>query len=123
MRILVVSDTHGKHDNLQKIFSKEETFDLMLHLGDAEGGYNDILSIAPCPLHIVAGNMDELSGLPEEKTLTLEGYKIWMCHGHRECVSSRLDLCGKKHRNGMQISFCLAIRISHILRLEVASRM
>lgn len=91
MRILIISDTHGKHDNLQKIFSTEEAFDLMLHLGDAEGGYEDILSLTPCPLHIVAGNMDGLSGLPEEKMLTLDGYRVWMRHGHQEGVSSRLD--------------------------------
>ena len=103
MRILIVSDTHGKHDNLRKIFSTEEAFDLILHLGDAEGGYEDILSLTPCPLHIVAGNMDGLSGLPEEKMLTLDGYRVWMRHGHQEGVSSRLDNLGEEEEEREEI--------------------
>lgn len=90
MRVLVVSDTHGRHDLLKKIFSVEEDFDLMLHLGDTEGGYDEIVACTPCPVEAVAGNMDELSGLPEEKILELCGYRIWMRHGHQEGVSSRL---------------------------------
>ena len=71
MRILIVSDTHGKHDNLQKIFSTEEAFDLMLHLGDAEGHEDYIECLAGCPVYIVSGNNDFFSDLPRER-------EIWM---------------------------------------------
>ncbi len=121
MRILIVSDTHGKHDNLQKIFLTEEAFDLMLHLGDAEGGYEDILSLTPCPLHIVAGNMDGLSGLPEEKMLTLDGYRVWMRHGHQgKGFLLGWIICGKKQKNGRQISFSWDNLICRIWKREAA---
>ena len=37
MRVLIVSDTHKKHENLITIMEKERPFDRMIHLGDAEG--------------------------------------------------------------------------------------
>ena len=40
MRVLIVSDTHKKHENLITIMEKERPFDRMIHLGDAEG-YED----------------------------------------------------------------------------------
>ena len=37
MRVLIVSDTHKKHENLKEIIQRVGKFDLMIHLGDAEG--------------------------------------------------------------------------------------
>lgn len=37
MRILVISDTHRKDENVEKILKKEGTFDRVIHLGDVEG--------------------------------------------------------------------------------------
>ena len=40
MKILIISDTHRKHDNLLKVLERECPVDLLIHLGDAEG-YDD----------------------------------------------------------------------------------
>ena len=37
MKILIVSDTHRKNENLKKVLDREPPFDMMIHLGDAEG--------------------------------------------------------------------------------------
>ena len=58
MRVLIVSDTHKKHENLITIMEKERPFDRMIHLGDAEGYEDYIAELAGCPLDIVAGNND-----------------------------------------------------------------
>ena len=34
MRILIVSDTHGRHDKFDKALEKAGKIDLMIHLGD-----------------------------------------------------------------------------------------
>ena len=37
MKILVISDTHGKLYNLVDVLTKEGPIDMLLHLGDVEG--------------------------------------------------------------------------------------
>ena len=36
MRILIVSDTHGRHGNLEEVLEREQNLDMVLHLGDVE---------------------------------------------------------------------------------------
>lgn len=69
MKILVVSDTHRKLENLKVILEREQPMDLLIHLGDAEGDEDSIAEMAGCRLEIVAGNNDFFSNLPREKEL------------------------------------------------------
>ena len=67
MRILIVSDTHRKHENLKRVLENVSPVDLLIHLGDAEG-YEDVIGeMAGCPLEIVAGNNDFFSRSSERK--------------------------------------------------------
>lgn len=91
MKILVVSDTHGKHANLEKVVERETPFDLMIHLGDAEGQEDYIEELAGCPLEVVAGNNDFFSTLPREKELRIGAYKILITHGHYYYVSAGIE--------------------------------
>ena len=67
MRILIVSDTHGKHKNLKEILTRVKDIDLMIHLGDVEGGEEEIVQMAGCPVEMVSGNNDFFSDLEREK--------------------------------------------------------
>ena len=87
MRILIVSDTHGKNGNLEKVLRLVAPLDLMFHLGDLEGSEGYIESITPCPVHMVSGNNDFFTSVPAEKIVTLGKHKIFMTHGHRYGVS------------------------------------
>ena len=87
MKILIVSDTHGSFRNLEEVMEKETPFDMLLHLGDAEGTEDYLDAVAECPVHIVGGNNDFFSDLPEEEEFELKGYRFLMTHGHRYYVS------------------------------------
>lgn len=67
MKILIISDTHRKHENLLKVLERECPVDLLIHLGDAEGYEDYIAEQAGCPVEVVAGNNDFFSSLPREK--------------------------------------------------------
>lgn len=88
MRILIISDTHGRHDNLKKVFAQEIRYDRIFHLGDIGGGEEEIKRMSVCPVDFVKGNMDESASLEDEKLIPVENHKIWMVHGHMEHISS-----------------------------------
>ncbi len=81
MRILIVSDTHGKHGNLDEVLEKEGKIDLFIHAGDVEEEYY-IDAVLDCPKHVVAGNNDYFTQLPKEKEFYIGEYKIFLTHGH-----------------------------------------
>ena len=87
MKILIVSDTHGRHANLEEVLEREGAIDLLLHLGDVEGEEHYIESIIDCPCHIIAGNNDMFSYLSKEKEIRVGKYQVWMTHGHNYYVS------------------------------------
>ena len=87
MKILIVSDTHGKHRSYDKVIEREGKIDMLLHMGDVEGGELYIEGTAGCPVHIVAGNCDFFSELPGEEEVQIGKYKIFMTHGHGYYVS------------------------------------
>jgi len=88
MKILIVSDTHSKHRNLELALKQEGPIDRMIHLGDGEGYESYIEKIANCPLDIVAGNNDFFSPLEMEKELYIGNYKILITHGHYYYVNA-----------------------------------
>lgn len=88
MKILIVSDTHGNHDNLDIVLEQEKPFDLLIHLGDAEGYEDYIEAVAECPVEVVAGNNDFFSSLPYEREIKIGKYKIFLTHGHYYYVNA-----------------------------------
>lgn len=89
MRVLIVSDTHRRHETLEKILAEEEPFDMMIHCGDIEGEEEYIFNLTgpECACIMVPGNNDFLSNLPRERTVDIMGYKVWITHGHNHYVS------------------------------------
>ena len=45
MKILIVSDTHRKDENLKQVIARSGPLDMLIHLGDAEGSELMVLSI------------------------------------------------------------------------------
>lgn len=89
MKILVVSDTHRKDENLKLVIQQTEPIDLLIHLGDAEGSERFIPEwVNPlCCMAMVQGNNDFFSALRPELELELAGHKIFLTHGHHYGVS------------------------------------
>lgn len=88
MKILIVSDTHRFHKYYDKMFEIEGKADLLVHLGDLEGGEYYIEQTAGCPVHMVAGNNDWFTQLPREKEIRIGNKKALITHGHTYRVSS-----------------------------------
>lgn len=98
MKILIVSDTHGSHRNLEKILEKVRPVDMLIHLGDTEGGEDYIAALVDCPVHIVRGNNDFFSDLPGEEEFVLERKRIFITHGHYYYVSMSEERLKKEAR-------------------------
>lgn len=82
MKVLVVSDTHGYLENLERAVEAEAPFDLLVHCGDVEGQERRIETIARRPAWIVAGNNDYFGKLPKELTFYIGKNKVFLTHGH-----------------------------------------
>jgi hypothetical protein len=82
MKVLIVSDTHGRHAGIEEAIEREKPFHMLIHLGDAEGYEDYIQELAGCPMEIVSGNNDHFSQLPTEKELLIDGLRIFITHGH-----------------------------------------
>ena len=89
MKILVVSDTHRKDDNLKLVLSEECPLDMLIHLGDAEGSEHFIPDwVNPeCRMEMVLGNNDFFSRLDREREIDIAGHKAFITHGHDYGVS------------------------------------
>ena len=88
-RVLVVSDTHGRVDNVIRLM-ENVPFDKIIHLGDT---VRDALVIGKAfpdtELIYVRGNNDPF-GASAESVIEISDKKIFICHGHTYSVSSDL---------------------------------
>ena len=94
MKILIVSDTHRKDDNLCRVLREQEPIDMLIHLGDAEGSEYQIAEWVNegCQLEMVMGNNDFFSSLDREIELELGGHRILLTHGHYYNVSLGVEV-------------------------------
>lgn len=88
MKILIVSDTHRKHEYLEEVLEREKPLDMLIHLGDAEGCEDYIEMLAECPVEIIAGNNDFFSDLPGEREINIGRHKVLLTHGHYYYVNA-----------------------------------
>ena len=107
MKILIVSDTHRKNENLKKVLDREPPFDMMIHLGDAEGSeviYRKWLPVQT-RLIVLKGNNDFFTDAPYERIIELDGCRIFMTHGHRYSLhSGYMALRNEAARRGASIA-------------------
>lgn len=87
MKILIVSDTHGHEENLERVIEETGAVDHFIHLGDIEGQEDYFEVLAGCPVHMVAGNNDFFSDLPREEEFWIGKYHVLITHGHYYGVS------------------------------------
>ena len=92
MKILIVSDNHGRTGNLEQVIKEQGKIDYFLHAGDTEGSEDYIEALLDCPSAIVGGNNDYFSGLPSELTVKIGKYKVWITHGHMDHAGGAAEL-------------------------------
>ncbi|MBP5198694.1 MAG: metallophosphoesterase [Lachnospiraceae bacterium] len=86
MKIIVVSDTHGRNENYFKVLELHNP-DMVIHCGDVENSEYALESAAECPVYMVRGNNDFFTELPAELELQIGKYKCFVTHGHNYYVS------------------------------------
>ena len=90
MRVLVVSDSHGRNQNLETVMERVKP-DLMFHLGDSEDDDDLIAAEAPCEVVFVKGNCD-YGNIPVEEVVELGRHKVFLTHGHYYSVRMGLNV-------------------------------
>lgn len=82
MRILVVSDTHGRWTRLSQAILVQPTAELVIHLGDGENDVDNVRFEFPDKMITgVAGNCDFMSKLNGIEVMNIEGKRIFFTHG------------------------------------------
>ncbi len=83
MKILVISDTHGRRKNIDEVLSRHRNYDMLLFLGD---GLRDFGAAAPSGFVGVRGNCDGFAffgeGARTEQMLDADGFKIAIKHSN-----------------------------------------
>lgn len=93
MKILVVSDTHRDFSALKRAFDKNPDSDLLIHLGDGEGEFQDLSELYPDkPMVYVGGNCDYGFHNTTHIVTTRCGVRLFCCHGHTMVVKLGLEL-------------------------------
>lgn len=93
IKLLAVSDTHGRFDRLLEAVSRHRNADTVLFLGD---GLRDLSALPPdvsAKICAVRGNCDVFSiggdgDVPNERFLCFGNYHILMMHGHTHGVKA-----------------------------------
>ena len=93
MKILIVSDTHRRDENLKKVIEQNVPLDMFIHLGDAEGSEDRIWQwLNPdCRIEMVLGNNDFFSMLDREREVRIGKYRALLTHGHYYGVSVGME--------------------------------
>jgi len=92
VKLLIISDSHGRTTYLDWVIEKEGPFDMVMHLGDLEGDEHYMNAVFDCPVYMVSGNNDYFSDVPRERLVNVGRHKIWMTHGHRYRVHMGLEM-------------------------------
>ncbi len=85
MKLVVISDSHGRADRVGRVMDMHRDYDALLFLGD---GLYDVCDVAGAVC--VRGNCDYMvrEGTDNERMLCFDGARILMMHGHTHSVKS-----------------------------------
>ena len=120
MRILVISDSHGKNDDVKQVIEQVGDIDMLIHLGDIERGPEYIRSLVTCETHMIAGNNDYDIALPQTDTFMIADKKVFITHGHRFYVGSGVGpLRQYAEENGYDIAM---FGHTHVPFLEIGEK-
>ncbi len=87
--ILVLSDTHGNKQAIDKIAIQLIEADYVFHLGDVHTDAEYIIKKYNKNVVSVLGNCDSFR-VDSEEIVDIEGVKFMLCHGHKYGVKSGL---------------------------------
>lgn len=89
MKILVLSDTHGKLDKVYRVFEKLNSIDLIIHCGDNIRDAYTLEDTLGVPVTAIKGNCDGMATTVKGDSYDIvdtPGGKILFTHGHMDRV-------------------------------------
>lgn len=91
MRILVMSDSHGMYESMRRAVMKHIDAEVIIFCGDGASDIEEIKrEFTDRAIIAVRGNCDFCTENPNIETITLEGKKLFITHGHLYNVKSGL---------------------------------
>lgn len=105
MKILVMSDSHGRRDLVEKCIRRNSSAEVVIHLGDIVQDFFNFRYAFPDKMFLnVKGNGDFCAEEPAVDTAVFEGVKIFFTHGHLYGVNYSLNaLKVSARKEGAQI--------------------
>lgn len=84
MKIGITGDTHGRIESVRSLLKVIQPVDYWFHTGDYSQDARFLQLRTNLPLAVVSGNTDKPEGRANiDEFPVLEGYKIWLTHGHK----------------------------------------
>ncbi len=101
MRILIMSDAHGISHSIISAIENEPKAELVYYLGDGADVADDVFeAFRDKKMFIVLkGNCDMGTRFPDFDIRTIEGVKIYACHGHNESVKYTRSVLSERARS------------------------
>ena len=90
MKVLVMSDSHGRDSNVMEALEREMPFDVLIHLGDTQEDEEEFCMCVAgedIPVYLVSGNCDLFADYPPARIVTLAGHRLLLAHGHTHYVN------------------------------------
>lgn len=88
MKVVVVSDTHGRIEPFLEKIENEKDIELIIHLGDMVDDAKKIQERTNLPMFSIRGNNDYMDvNTPWKQLIHLECHKVLITHGHKERVN------------------------------------
>ncbi len=95
--LVLVSDSHGRRRNIEKLMPLFAENDYTVFLGDGIGDLQEARNRFGDKIKLIRGNCD-FSGGEEELTLEVDGMSVFCCHGHRYGVKYGLEKLAARAR-------------------------
>ena len=93
MRLLVISDSHGRTSLIDRVLRRETEAKDVFFLGDVVSDIEEVMPEYPDRrFYIVRGNCDYFCSYPAFNIVNIEGIDIFMTHGHNYGVKSGTEL-------------------------------
>ncbi len=96
--LVVLSDSHGRKTNVERLYPLFAENDYIVHLGDGAADMREVSKLYPLKTHVMKGNCDLFGGVDEE-VLEVEKVRILCCHGHAYGVKSNLYRLAERARS------------------------
>ncbi|MDO4395797.1 MAG: metallophosphoesterase [Clostridia bacterium] len=119
MKILVLSDTHGKLDKVYRVFEKLNNIDLIIHCGDYIRDAHTLEDTLGIPVVAVKGNCDGCCSLSKGESYDIVDTpvgNILVTHGHIDSVD--FDLSRLMYRAEENDCECVCFGHTHVAVCE-----